>query len=168
MDVVVISVWDAGTEVNTESSTDTAFLGQAAPNTGTAENGVVVLWCCGVVTLSTSNFIENGQILSDARFMNGDFTAADYTMVRITLTFDTDGEEDKEEEEDEEEDDDDDDEKPACFSEVATVQVEGKAGSVATPDLKVGDTVLTGNGDYQPIYAFAHLEVEAQGGNLLS
>ncbi len=34
-------VWDAGTEVNDEIPSNTAALAQAAPNTGTTENGVV-------------------------------------------------------------------------------------------------------------------------------
>ncbi len=34
-------VWDAGTEVNDEIPANTAALGQAAPNTGVAQNGVI-------------------------------------------------------------------------------------------------------------------------------
>lgn len=44
---------------------------------------------------------------------------------------------------------------PFCFSEKATVQVEGR-GTVAMKDLAVGDSVLVGRDEFQPVYAFAH------------
>lgn len=46
-----------------------------------------------------------------------------------------------------------------CFSEKNSVQVDGK-GSVSMKDLQVGDSVLTRNNQYEPIYAFAHLNPE--------
>lgn len=42
-----------------------------------------------------------------------------------------------------------------CFSEIATVQVQGK-GFVAMKDLQVGDAALTGAGTYSPVYSFGH------------
>lgn len=42
-----------------------------------------------------------------------------------------------------------------CFSESATVQALNK-GVIAMRDLQVGDKVLTGNNQYQPVYAFGH------------
>ena len=47
----------------------------------------------------------------------------------------------------------------SCFSKGATVQVEG-VGSVAMEDLQVGQKVLTGTGNYQPVYAFGHYNPE--------
>jgi hypothetical protein len=46
-----------------------------------------------------------------------------------------------------------------CFSERNSVQVDGR-GSVSMKDLQVGDLVLTGHNQYEPIYAFAHLDPE--------
>jgi hypothetical protein len=46
-----------------------------------------------------------------------------------------------------------------CFSEISTVQVEGM-GPVAMKDLKVGDKILSGSGDYQPVWAFGHFDTE--------
>jgi Hint module len=56
---------------------------------------------------------------------------------------------------DDEDPDVDPDEDNACFSEVATVQVEGK-GPVAMKDLQLGEKVLTASHDYEPVYAFGH------------
>lgn len=67
---------DAGTEVNDESTTNTAFFGQAAPNTGVPENEVV---------RRHPGFIPGGPILSDPKFVNADFTAPGYQIVRITI-----------------------------------------------------------------------------------
>lgn len=70
-------VLDAGTEVNDEAEESTAFFAQSAPNTGTDENGTVSLH---------SGFDPEGRILSSTDFANGDFTAEDYELVRITVT----------------------------------------------------------------------------------
>lgn len=43
----------------------------------------------------------------------------------------------------------------ACFSEDMTAEVLGR-GPVSMKDLRVGDKVLTQNGLYEPVYAFAH------------
>ena len=45
----------------------------------------------------------------------------------------------------------------ACFSDISTADVFGK-GPVQMKDLQVGDRILTGEGQYQPIYAWAHLD----------
>ena len=70
-------VLDAGTEVNDEAENSTAFFGQTAPNTGTDENGVVQLH---------PGFEPGGRILSEPQFANGDFTADNYDLARITVT----------------------------------------------------------------------------------
>ncbi|GAB4457197.1 MAG: spondin domain-containing protein [Armatimonadaceae bacterium] len=70
-------VLDAGTEVNDESTTNTAFFGQAAPNTGTPENGTVQIH---------PGFIPGGPILSDPNFANANFTQPGYQIARITIT----------------------------------------------------------------------------------
>jgi hypothetical protein len=51
---------------------------------------------------------------------------------------------------------DDNPDLPLCFSKVATVQVQGVAAPVSMEELKVGDSVLTGTGRYEPVYAFGH------------
>ncbi|MFN6498310.1 MAG: spondin domain-containing protein [Nostoc sp. DedQUE01] len=68
---------DAGTEVNDENPTNTAFFGQQVPNTGIPEEEGVVLQHPG--------FIQNGPILSDSRFINADFTVPGYQIARITI-----------------------------------------------------------------------------------
>ena len=81
-------VLDAGTEVNDEAEDSTAALGQAAPDTGTVEGGVVTLH---------PGLIEGGRVLM-AR-PNGDFSAPGYPIARIsvnrapatTITFSGDG-----------------------------------------------------------------------------
>ena len=70
-------VLDEGTEVNDEGSDSTAFFGQAEPNTGESENGVVQ---------SHPGFEPGGRILSSPDFANGDFTTEDYQVARITVT----------------------------------------------------------------------------------
>ncbi len=71
------NVRDAGTEVNDEIPANTAFLGQASPNTGVTENGVV-----GV----HSGFLSGGNILGDARFANADFKSSGYQIARIQVS----------------------------------------------------------------------------------
>ena len=80
-DILVLGsrAYDAGTEVNDELPANTAFFGQAAPNTGDDENGVVTL-SEGFLPVSA------GGILADAQFANADFTAAGYQFARITFT----------------------------------------------------------------------------------
>ena len=70
-------VLDAGTEVNDEAENSTAFFGQSSPNTGETENGLVQIH---------PGFDPEGRILSSSDFANGDFTAEDYQVARITVT----------------------------------------------------------------------------------
>jgi len=69
-------VLDAGTEVNDEIPANTAFFGQAAPDTGVEENGVISL---------SDGFIPGGNILSAPQFSNADFTQAGYELARIRV-----------------------------------------------------------------------------------
>ena len=70
-------VLDAGTEVNDETATNTAFFGQMAPNTGDDENGTVE---------DHVGFITAGPILSDAMFAGADFNVIDpYTVLEIDI-----------------------------------------------------------------------------------
>ncbi|CAB9501073.1 Protein hedgehog [Seminavis robusta] len=43
-----------------------------------------------------------------------------------------------------------------CFSERATVEVQGRSEPVPIMDLRVGDQVLTNDRSYAPVYAFGH------------
>ena len=69
-------VLDAGTEVNDEGDTTTAFFGQSAPNTGTTEGGTVE---------AHPGFIAGGRILSSSQFANADFTDVGYNIARIKV-----------------------------------------------------------------------------------
>ncbi len=71
-------VLDAGTEVNDENPMNTAFFGQMAPNTGTTENGVVMIH---------PGFLPpgSGGILDSAMFANANFKAPGYQVAHITL-----------------------------------------------------------------------------------
>lgn len=66
-------VYDAGTEVNDELPANTAFFGQAAPDTGSAENGTVALH-------PGFNAVGSGGILDDPMFANADFTAPGFQV----------------------------------------------------------------------------------------
>ncbi len=81
VDVTVLGrmVWDAGSEVNDEIPMNTAAFGQASPDTGVAENGVVSLH---------PGFMPRGSggILDDEMFASADFTEAGYQIARITVT----------------------------------------------------------------------------------
>lgn len=78
MDFIVLGsqVLDAGTEVNDEIPAHTAFLGQAAPNTGTPENGLVHFH---------QGFNPGGNILGTPMFGNADFTQSGYQIARISV-----------------------------------------------------------------------------------
>lgn len=69
-------VLDAGTEVNDEGETTTAFFSQTVPNTGTTEGGTVELH---------PGFIPGGRILSSTEFSNANFTEEGYNIARITV-----------------------------------------------------------------------------------
>ncbi len=73
------AVWDAGTEINTELPADTAFFGQAVPNTGPDENGVVHFH-------PGYNPAGSGGILDDPMFANADFKASGYQVAEISLS----------------------------------------------------------------------------------
>ncbi|MGK0190316.1 MAG: hypothetical protein ACI9R3_006139 [Verrucomicrobiales bacterium] len=66
-------VYDAGTELNDELPANTAFFGQAAPNTGIGENGSIALH-------GGFNAAGTGGILDDPMFSGADFTAAGYQI----------------------------------------------------------------------------------------
>ncbi|MEL7077588.1 MAG: spondin domain-containing protein [Cyanobacteria bacterium J06582_2] len=70
-------VIDAGTEINDEAEDSTAFFGQAAPNTGDTETGVVT---------EHPGFFLGGRILGSTEFANADFRAEEYNQARITVT----------------------------------------------------------------------------------
>jgi hypothetical protein len=69
---------DAGTEVNDELPSNTAFFGQATPDTGDVEGGVVT---------SHAGYMGAGQggILDDPKFANVNFMAADYMVMKIVV-----------------------------------------------------------------------------------
>ena len=69
-------VWDAGTEVNNEVPSDTAFFGQTMPDTGPSEGGVIA---------NHPGFIPGGPILSSAMFSGADFTQPGYQIANIRI-----------------------------------------------------------------------------------
>ncbi|MEM8964522.1 MAG: spondin domain-containing protein, partial [Acidobacteriota bacterium] len=72
-------VRDAGTEFNDELPANTAFFGQAAPDTGVVEGGVITVH-------PGFNAPGTGGILDDAQFAAGDFTEQGYRIARITVS----------------------------------------------------------------------------------
>ncbi|MEM7387346.1 MAG: spondin domain-containing protein, partial [Verrucomicrobiota bacterium] len=76
-------VYDAGTEVNDETPANTAFFGQAAPDTGVTEGGVATIH---------NGFLAPGQggILDDPMFAAADFTAPDFTVLNGSAQLETD------------------------------------------------------------------------------
>ena len=76
-------VLDAGTETNDELAMNTAFLGQAAPDTGTSEGGVVGLHP-GFKAAGMGGILDGS--FAGFNFGNADFKAADYRMARIALS----------------------------------------------------------------------------------
>lgn len=72
-------VLDAGTEVNDELESSTAFFGQSAPNTGETEG--VVRSATGFIPVA-----QGGQILADPNFANADFTADNYNVAQVEVT----------------------------------------------------------------------------------
>jgi len=77
-------VRDAGTEVNDEVPANTAFFGQAAPDTGVDENGVI-LTLSGAPDIVRFAPASEGGILADERFTMGDFSVAGYPLVKISF-----------------------------------------------------------------------------------
>lgn len=76
-------VQDAGTEVNDEIPMNTAFFGQSAPNTGTAENGVVHAHAGFLGSFGNPG---SPAILADPMFGGADFTLPGYPIARITVS----------------------------------------------------------------------------------
>lgn len=76
-------VLDGGTEVNDELPVNTAFFGQAAPDTGVVEGGVVT---------AATGFLPGGNILSSSDFFNADFTADGFNVARIRVALADDAE----------------------------------------------------------------------------
>ena len=86
-DFVVLGseVLDGGTEVNDELPFSTAFLGQAAPDIGTDENGVVTEHpglTEGIILGTTDSSALNGLPLN---FTGADFTAPGYQVARFQV-----------------------------------------------------------------------------------
>ena len=79
-------VLDAGTEVNDEVPANTAFFGQAAPNTGVDENGVILDFGdeSGLVQFRQPS--DGGNILATERFSMADFSLRGYPMVKISFS----------------------------------------------------------------------------------
>lgn len=71
-------IYDAGTEVNDEVPSNTAFLEQASPNTGEMET-------MNIQPHSGFKPANEGSILSNQMFSNADFTAPDYNVFAIEL-----------------------------------------------------------------------------------
>ena len=73
---------DAGTEFNDELPQNTAFFGQAAPNTGVTTNEVIPgPGHPGLLDPAP------GNILGTSRFQDADFLQEDYNLARVKLTF---------------------------------------------------------------------------------
>lgn len=79
-------VLDAGTEVNDEIPANTAFFGQAAPNTGIDENGNI--GTLGSDIDGVTGFLPRGSngILDDPRFREADFSQAGYSFLKFKFT----------------------------------------------------------------------------------
>ena len=71
---------DVGTEVNDEVPANTAFFGQAAPNTGVTES---------LPISAHPGFLDpsEGGILASPRFEEGDFLQPNFNMARFNFTF---------------------------------------------------------------------------------
>jgi hypothetical protein len=76
-------VFDAGTEMNDELPMNTAFLGQAAPNTGASEGGVVGVHP-GFKAAGMGGILDGS--FAGFSFSNANFKAAGYRVARITLS----------------------------------------------------------------------------------
>jgi len=79
---------DAGTEVNDELPENTAFFGQAAPNTGVVENGVI--GTLGSDLPSTGFIASNANdsavtILETPRFAESNFNLRGYSFLKVTF-----------------------------------------------------------------------------------
>lgn len=81
------AIWDAGTEVNDEVGANTAFLAQAAPNTGTTENGVIALHP-GFMAAGQGGILDQAidRFGGTLRFTAADFTQPMYPVAEITVS----------------------------------------------------------------------------------
>lgn len=76
-------VHDAGTEVNDEAAANTAFLGQAAPDTGMSEGGVIGAHA-GFKPAGSGGILDGS--FAGFSFSAADFKAPDYKVARITVS----------------------------------------------------------------------------------
>jgi hypothetical protein len=76
-------VWDAGSEMDDELPANTAFLGQAAPDTGTATGGVIGLHA-GFKPIGQGGILDGS--FGGFSFSNANFKTPGYAVARITLT----------------------------------------------------------------------------------
>jgi len=76
-------VLDAGSELDDELPANTAFFGQAAPDTGDSQGGVVELH--GGFKPAGSGGILDGNFAGFS-FANADFLAPNYALARITVS----------------------------------------------------------------------------------
>lgn len=81
------AIWDAGTEVNDEVGANTAFLAQAAPNTGTTENGVVATHP-GFMAVGQGGILDQAldRFGGTLTFTAADFTQPMYPVAEITVS----------------------------------------------------------------------------------
>ena len=75
---------DAGTEVNDELPANTAFFGQAAPNTGVDENGLIGTLGSDLPAIGFAA-PGSGGILDAGRFRMADFLAPGYPLVKVSF-----------------------------------------------------------------------------------
>ena len=83
------AVLDAGTEVNDEIAANTAFLGQAAPDTGVTENEGVVIHEGLLSGLSFPDGVLNHPIFGSADFLSPTYRAAEFSFRFVDLARDT-------------------------------------------------------------------------------
>ena len=76
---------DAGTEVNDEVSQNVAFLGQAGPNIGVTENGLVLTPSPGFASAGSLAFPDG--VLNHPAFSNGDFNDEDDRLFAVSFRY---------------------------------------------------------------------------------
>jgi hypothetical protein len=81
------AVLDAGTELNDETPANTAFLEQAAPNTGTDENGVITAHA-GFMAPGSGGVLDASTDFggTTSLFSEGDFTEPNYNVAWVTIS----------------------------------------------------------------------------------
>ena len=80
-------VWDAGTEMNDEVPANTAFLAQAAPNTGVTEGGLVAAHA-GFMAAGSGGILDATSMAPGVpvTFENGDFSQSMYPVAQVTVS----------------------------------------------------------------------------------